>query len=671
MNVSVVLAMERPTSHLDLVLSALRRQTHRAIEVVLVTGSDAGNLAPHTDSLKVIVCPDWQPARAKNRGAVRGAGDVIAFLDPFAVPEVSWLAELVRGYSLEEVAGVGGLVRNTGDQDPCYTADRLGNRLAAVPPPYWAYQIPNSDRYVCLHAGNASFRRRCFLDVGGFDEAIGADLHQTDLCLRLTDRGCLLQPWPRALVYQIADVVCPDEPRVDGVRNRVRFGVRSANPLTTRDDVLRHHRYDTDDLDRAAWEGIALAVQDSEPASLSGEATAFLAFPTLEPDGNKLTACFTCKAFPPTSSNPDGRHTWNLARALAEKGHTIHLFVSDAVTERTDFEQGVWIHRLSSDPAPGVAMHRALTCLARNQPLDLVVASDCAGIYCLHDPAISCVLSLTPTFNMRLEDWPAVQRTPDLEQTLYREQLMLHSARQVIAPGPGLLRRVRQLHGAPFAPACVHFCPPVVRDRVHDYPHRPSSAVRLLFVGALERESGADLFLQAAVALIQEGHDLEAQLTGDGDLPTHAGPSWRTVVNRMAAALPELRRRVSFLGELSEEGLVRALAECDVVCLPYRVDSATLPCLEAMMFGKPVVASDLSSARELLGFGGVLCRKGDAGALADRLRELLGDAALRHRLGTEGRAAYETHFAFDRVVETTLSTFSRIAGEVDPEDAKP
>jgi hypothetical protein len=65
-----------------------------------------------------------------------------------------------------------------------------------------------------------------------------------------------------------------------------------------------------------------------------------------------------------------------------------------------------------------------------------------------------------------------------------------------------------------------------------------------------------------------------------------------------------------------------------------------------------------------------LCRKGDAGSLAERLRELLRDEALRRRLGTQGRATYETHFAFDRALETTLGAYKHIANAVDPEDAE-
>ncbi len=671
MSVSVVLAVEQPTRSVGALLSALRYQTHPVFEVILVTGPYEANV-PFADHVKIVTLAQWTTARAKNVGAVHAAGEIVVFLDSDAFPDTLWLRELLRAYDDERIAAVGGPVANA-DDEPCYTADRLGNRLDAVPPPYWAYQIPYGDRYVCLHAGNASFRRTTFLAVGGFDEGLGEELHQTDLCLRLTDRGYLLQPSSRCIVYKIAEsepltsrererpeqarrltsvAHAPGSP-VIGLRNKVRFGVRSANPLTPRDDVLLQFRLDTDDQDRAVWEGIALAVQDRPAEPLSASASAFRNFPCLKPVGCKLTLGFTTSQFPPTPANPHGRHTWNLARSLADHGHDIHLFAVGNSTERTDFEQGVWVHR----PTDGSALHRAVTQLGHTRPIDLFVVNDCEGLYCLHDPALLCVVQLQPTLKMCLEDCPGATGLPDRDEILYREQLLLQSARNVVVSGSSMLERVRRHHGMPFAPVGVHHCPPAVRDRQEDFSPRPSSTVRLLFVGALGPEHGVDLFLRSVVTFVREGRDFEAILTGDADTPSEAGPSYRVLLEREAARLPELRRRLRFAGELSEDGYGQVLADCDVVCLPYRTDTLAVPCIEGQMFGKAVVASD--RAREILPHG-LLFPHGDTATLTACLRDLLLDAGLRQQLGRQGRDAYETHFAFDRTLATTLAAYTQI-----------
>jgi glycosyltransferase involved in cell wall biosynthesis len=609
MNVSVVLAVETPDSCLATLLSALRRQSHRAFEVVLVTGPHAD--APFASLVKVVQFPHWTAARAKNAGAAHAAGEVVAFLDPGCVPDVDWLAELVAGYTAEQVGAVGGPVANTADAEPCFRADRLGNLLDAVPSPYWAYQIPYADPYVCLHAGNCSFRRATFLAAGGFDEALGDACYQADLCMRLTDGGHLVQPSPRPVVYS---------------------------------SRLRHEQAaDAGDRDRADWERIALAAQRRTPAP---SAIPFLAYPTVDAQAVKLTLGFTTTGFPPTASDPCGRHTWNLARGLAERGHEVHLFAA-AGGERTDFEQGVWVHRLDD----GRALHRAVTDLSDTRPLDLLVTAGTEGLACVLDRTLNSALHLRPTLRMQ----------PEWDDTLPLEHFLLQSAPQVIVPGAGLLRRVRRQHGVPFPPTPIFMCPPAVRDPSQLPNGRGSDRLvpRLLFVGSLHAEHGADLFLRAAETLVREGHDFEVVLTGDGDTPSDAGPSYRVLLQRGDAAL---RRRVLFLGELSEDGLARALADCGVVCLPYRVDSAVVPCLEALSFGRAVVAADHDSTREILDDGstGLLCRRGDGVALTERLRELLTDEEMRRRLGRQGRRSYETRFHFDRVVETTLATYTSL-----------
>ncbi len=74
--------------------------------------------------------------------------------------------------------------------------------------------------------------------------------------------------------------------------------------------------------------------------------------------------------------------------------------------------------------------------------------------------------------------------------------------------------------------------------------------------------------------------------------------------------------------------------------------------LEAMLLGKPVVATDAGGVPELIedGTTGFLTPPGDAAALGECLARLLGDAALRARLGAAARRAAHEQFSLDRHV---------------------
>jgi glycosyltransferase involved in cell wall biosynthesis len=376
----------------------------------------------------------------------------------------------------------------------------------------------------------------------------------------------------------------------------------------------------------------------------------FSQFSLAECPDRKLTLCLTTPTLQPKASDPVGRQVWYIARALAACGHEIHLFGSTKhcppSTEnwgvgissgRTSFMQGVWLHHA----ADGIELHRAIKELGATRHLDLVIANGSDASYCLGDPSLNCVVCLNGEI--------AASQSP----------CALHS--QVIAPGRAQLGRIRKILGGPFSPVGVNICSPVVPDRHKDFFSSRADATRILFVGSLNLDHGVDLFLQAATTLICEHRDIEAIITGDANEPSETGRSFRTCLES-AVFDPELSRRIHFVGDLSEDGLCQTLADCQIICLPYQIDVAAVPCLEAMTFGRAVVASDLDSAVEILGEKncGLLHRCGDATAITDRLRELVTDVGLRKRLGQQARLAYESHFVFDRSLTATLNTYKRL-----------
>jgi glycosyltransferase involved in cell wall biosynthesis len=116
------------------------------------------------------------------------------------------------------------------------------------------------------------------------------------------------------------------------------------------------------------------------------------------------------------------------------------------------------------------------------------------------------------------------------------------------------------------------------------------------------------------------------------------------------AELPGSRVRV--LDGLGHDGMAAGFSQLDVLALP----SLTTPkwkeqfgrvIVEALWCGVPVVGSDSGEIPwliELTG-GGLVFPEGDAAALADRLRKLREDPALRARLATQGGEAARRLFS--------------------------
>jgi phosphatidylinositol alpha-mannosyltransferase len=118
----------------------------------------------------------------------------------------------------------------------------------------------------------------------------------------------------------------------------------------------------------------------------------------------------------------------------------------------------------------------------------------------------------------------------------------------------------------------------------------------------------------------------------------------------------EVRDRVEFLGQVSDEDRRGLLASADVFVAPQTGgESFGIVLVEAMAAGAPVVASDLAAFEAVLGGGryGVLFAAGDPAACAGEVGRLLSDQVRRTNLRTTGR------------VEARRYDWSRIAPDIE------
>jgi glycosyltransferase involved in cell wall biosynthesis len=117
---------------------------------------------------------------------------------------------------------------------------------------------------------------------------------------------------------------------------------------------------------------------------------------------------------------------------------------------------------------------------------------------------------------------------------------------------------------------------------------------------------------------------------------------------------------VVFTGHRSD--VASLLAACDVFALPSFEEPFGLVFAEAMAMKRPVVALDNGGTPEVVRHGrtGLLAAPGDIEGLASHLLTLLGNAALRAKMGDEGRRDVEARFTPKRLADDTEKVYASL-----------
>jgi rhamnosyl/mannosyltransferase len=222
------------------------------------------------------------------------------------------------------------------------------------------------------------------------------------------------------------------------------------------------------------------------------------------------------------------------------------------------------------------------------------------------------------------------------------------SSSQQMAPGkPGQLREVIP-YG--FDPSALGWSDAARATRARLAQER-GGRPRIFTVGRHVYYKGFDVLIRALRAV-----DAELWIGGRGPL---------TESLRRAAQEAGVADRVRFVGFIPDAELIAYYDACDVFCMPSteRAEQFGLVQLEAMHSGKPVVATRLGTGVEYVTLDevtGLLVEPGNEPALAQALNRLLGDPALRGRLGEAGRRRVAEEFSVRQMVDKTVALYRRL-----------
>jgi glycosyltransferase involved in cell wall biosynthesis len=182
-------------------------------------------------------------------------------------------------------------------------------------------------------------------------------------------------------------------------------------------------------------------------------------------------------------------------------------------------------------------------------------------------------------------------------------------------------------------------------------------------LGRLVRWKGQSVFIRALARVAQTIPHVRGLVVGaahaEDDKPGLLGGG-EAYARELRALAESLRAPVTFTGFVREPSIVYAAADV-IAHTSIAPEPFGRTVIEAMMHGKPVVASNAGALPEIVIEGaGLLTPPNDVDALADALIHLLTNADLRAQLGTAARARAEAEYSLAQMARR-MEHFYRLA----------
>lgn len=360
-----------------------------------------------------------------------------------------------------------------------------------------------------------------------------------------------------------------------------------------------------------------------------------------------------------------------LAPALSARGEEVHVVAPSVEQARRFDRDGVSVHLV--EVANGVrrtpSFARESARVLGSDSFDVVLASEYgagAAEYARRRSSGPLVSHLHTSIAQvsKLSKWPLARRLQPailIQRRLERQQAERSDA--LIASTQRILRWTRELWNVGSLPSSVLPNPVPVDDLraliAGPLPDGfPAGASVVAFSGRLETRKGVHILAEAMRTVWEDYPDVQMVVMGPDD---GHGRGWMS--DHLRHIVGPRQSSLHILGLQPRERLVPALAAADVVALPSLWENYSLAALEALALNSALVVTSGNGFEEFVDAGtdALVVPPGEPVALAAALARLLGDAALRERLGQAAGRVADAHRPA-AVADRYITELTNIAG---------
>jgi len=395
--------------------------------------------------------------------------------------------------------------------------------------------------------------------------------------------------------------------------------------------------------------------------------------------------CFLTPEYPHLktgNSGGIGTSIKNLAVGLLAQGVAVRILVYGQTADAVFDDNGIVVQQIKNVKLKGLSwwltrkkLERIINALYDNQEIDLVEAPDWTGITSFIKPKKCPVvirLNGSDTYFCHLDQRPVKWVNK------FHEKRALQNANGLISVSQFTADLTNRLFGLnknftiiPNAVDLSLFDNSVSKVTVPSEPVQSLGAERsrssveagargLLYFGTLIRKKGLLELPLIFNKVIEQNPTAQLMLVGR-DAPDIISGNASTWAMMQALFSPTALANVTYLGGVPYGEIIKHIEQTTLCVFPTFAEALPVTWLEAMALQKPVVASNIGWATEIIedGVDGFLVNPADHTTYANKIVALLEDPELQKLVGIAARKKVEQKFSMEVVARQSLAFYEK------------
>ena len=390
----------------------------------------------------------------------------------------------------------------------------------------------------------------------------------------------------------------------------------------------------------------------------------------LERVGERLKIAFLTPEYPhPKTGNSGGIGTSikNLAKGLLAEGCSVRVLVYGQNSEDIFDDNGISIQQIQNVKLKGLSwfltrkkLERLINQLYADNEIDLVEAPDWTGITSFIQPKkcpIVIRLNGSDTYFCHLDNRPVKWINK------FHERRALQKADALLSVSQFTADLTNQVFGLQkdftIIPNSIDTTLFKKSDSVELIP--PLGGKGVLYFGSLIRKKGLLELPLIFNEVVRKNPAVQLVLIGR-DVPDAISGNSSTWAMMQSLFTPEALKNIAYLGSVPYQEIKSQIEDASLCVFPTFAEALPVSWIEAMALQKPIVASNIGWATEVVeeGVEGFLVHPKDHEKYALRILELLDNPQMQSAFGMAARKKVNLKFSIQVVARQSLAFYEKI-----------